>query len=107
MYILLLSTVIVAVLAGPVFASTLKSTEPFPFPVAPELIFTQEALLTAVHGHPLPEVTLKFPLPAAAGKSFPVEDNANVHPLAWEMLNTSVLTVMVPFRAGPAFAATV
>jgi hypothetical protein len=51
---------------GPVFASTLKSTEPFPFPVAPELIFSQEALLVAVHVHPVPAVTLKFrclPLP--------------------------------------------
>jgi len=49
--------VIVPVRAAPVLAATVKPTEPFPEPLAPPVIVSHDALLVAVHAHPLGAVT--------------------------------------------------
>jgi hypothetical protein len=41
----------VPVRAVPLFAEALNPTEPLPVPAAPDVIVSQEALLTAVHAH--------------------------------------------------------
>ena len=50
--------VIVPDRAGPVVASTLYRTEPLPVSLAPEVISIHGTLLTAVHAHPPPAVTV-------------------------------------------------
>jgi hypothetical protein len=42
----------VPVRAGPVFGSTLNRTEPFPLPLAPDVMLIHGALLVAVHVQP-------------------------------------------------------
>jgi hypothetical protein len=49
--------VIVPVRAAPVLAATVKPREPSPEPLAPLVIVSQDALLVAVHAHPLGAVT--------------------------------------------------
>jgi hypothetical protein len=60
--------VIVPVRAGPVFAATVKLTDPVPMPAAPAVIVIHDgALLTAVHAHVAPVVTaIAVPAPPAA-----------------------------------------
>lgn len=59
--------VIVPVRAAPVvLASTVNSTVSPPDPLAPFVTVTQGALLTAVHAHPAPAVTVTAPDPPAA-----------------------------------------
>jgi hypothetical protein len=60
----------VAVLEAPVFAATEKLTVPFPFPLAPPVIVTQEelGLSVAVQGQLLGAVTAKLLVSAAAVK---------------------------------------
>jgi hypothetical protein len=59
-------------LALPVFAATLKATDPLSVPEAPLVIVNHAALLTAVHGQPVSIRTETVPLPA---------DDVNVWPL--------------------------
>jgi hypothetical protein len=47
----------VPVRATPVFAETTKLTPPIPEPLAPLVMVIHDALLTAVHGQLVPEVT--------------------------------------------------
>ena len=60
--------VIVPVRAAPVFAATVKLTDPGPVPVAPAVIVIHDgALLMAVHAHVPPAVTvIAVPAPPAA-----------------------------------------
>jgi len=58
------ATVSVPLRALPVLAATLNPTEPFPVPLAPEVIASHEALLLAVHAQPLVVVTPTLPLDA-------------------------------------------
>ena len=60
--------VMVPVRAGPVFAATVKLTDPVPVPAAPAVIVIHDgALLTAVHAHVAPVVTaIAVPAPPAA-----------------------------------------
>ena len=60
--------VIVPVRAGPVFAATVKLTDPGPVPLVPAVIVIHDgALLTAVHAHVPPAVTaIAVPVPPAA-----------------------------------------
>jgi hypothetical protein len=51
----------------PGFAATLNATEPFPVPLAPDVMVIHETLLLAVHAQPLAVVTLTEPEPPAAG----------------------------------------
>ena len=53
--------------ALPVLAATLKPTVPFPLPLVPEVIVSHDALLLAVHAHPLVVVTATLPLDAVSG----------------------------------------
>jgi hypothetical protein len=56
----------VPVRAAPVFGRTLKPTEPFPVPFAPDVIVSHDALLVAVHAHPVVVVTATVPAPPVA-----------------------------------------
>ena len=47
-----------------VFAATEYATEPFPAPVAPDVIVSHDALLAAVHAHPVTADTETFPVDA-------------------------------------------
>jgi hypothetical protein len=58
--------VAVPVRAAPVFAATLKPTDPFPVPVAPDVMVMNAALLVAVHAQPAPAVTATVPVVAPA-----------------------------------------
>jgi hypothetical protein len=60
--------VMVPVRAAPVFAATVKLTDPGPVPLAPAVIVIHDgALLTAVHAHVPPAVTvIAVPAPPAA-----------------------------------------
>ena len=60
--------VIVPVLAKPELATTEKLTVPLPVPELPEVIVIHEALLTAVHPHPVCVVTFTLPEPPPAGE---------------------------------------
>ena len=61
------ATVTVAVRAAPVFEPTDTRTAPLPEPAAPETIVAHDALLLAVHAHPVADVTVKVnSSPAAA-----------------------------------------
>ena len=64
---------------APAFAATENPTTPFPMPLAPEVMVTKPALLTAVH--PQPDVVLTFtvPDPPVAGKFWLLEDSAKLH----------------------------
>jgi hypothetical protein len=57
----------VADLAAPVVAAAENFTSPLPFPLDPDVIVSQDALLVAVHAHPDPVVTATVPEPPEAG----------------------------------------
>jgi hypothetical protein len=58
---------IVPVRAAPVFAATIKLTDPLPVPAAPAVIVIHDALLMAVHAHVPPAVTvIAVPVPPAS-----------------------------------------
>src|SRR4029453_8175053 len=56
----------------PVYGATEKVTVPFPLPLSPPVMVIQEALLWAVHGHPVPAVTITLPVPPSLPKSIRV-----------------------------------
>ena len=58
----------VPVRAEPVLAAMAKPTAPFPEPLAPLVIVSHEALVVAVHAHPLGAVTA-IPTPAPPGSA--------------------------------------
>jgi len=55
--------VIVPVRAAPVFAATVKLTDPLLAPIAPAVIVIHDALVVAVHAHPPGAETLTNPVP--------------------------------------------
>lgn len=63
-----------------VLPATLNATVPFPVPAAPAVTVIQEALLEAVHAHPVPAVTEALPLPPAATTERPVGETAGTQP---------------------------
>src|SRR2546425_5184302 len=75
----------VPILTEPVFAATLKLTEPFPLPVAPEPIVTHGALLTAVQLQPDPAVTFTEPVPTAAENDWLAGERVYVQAGGWVM----------------------
>ncbi len=84
-----------------VFASIEKMTVPFPVPLTPDVIVSQEALLVAVQLQPAAVVTvLLLELAAAPGVSV-VGDTVNVQgadPAAWITVTVRPATVSVPVR---------
>jgi hypothetical protein len=61
------------------FAAALKLTVPFPLPVAPAVTVNQLVLLlTAVHAHPVGDVTAVEPVPPAATTDCDVGASENV-----------------------------
>jgi hypothetical protein len=61
------ATVSVPVRAAPVFAATLKPTDPLPVPAAPDVTVSHTELLAAVHVQAAVVVTVSVPVLAVAG----------------------------------------
>jgi hypothetical protein len=92
-----------------VLAAMLNATVPFPLPLAPDVIVSHDALLLAVHAHPLWVVTPTEPLDAVSGAFWPADESENEHgaaPAACVTVNIWPAIVKVPFRAAPVLAAT-
>ena len=86
-------------LDAPVFAATLNATVPFPDPDAPLVTVIQEALLAAVHGHPVATVTVLLPLPADSVNAWVVGEIAAVQEAAaWVTVKSEPAIVSVPVR---------
>jgi hypothetical protein len=69
----------VPVRAGPVFAATVKATEPLPLPVAPAVIVSHGSLLDAVHEQPAGAETVVLAALAVAGTDWIVGLTVTVH----------------------------
>jgi hypothetical protein len=92
-----------------VFAATLYATLPLPLPVAPLVIVIHDALLVALHEHPVPAVTLT--VPEAAADVVRLDDVGRIVKAQGApgcvTVNVFPATVIVPVRvAAPVFAAT-
>jgi hypothetical protein len=76
-----LAIVIVPLRAAPVFAATVKPTDPLPVPLAPEVTVIQDALLTAFQVHVLTDVVtaIGVPAPPAAATDALFGAIVNVH----------------------------
>jgi hypothetical protein len=64
---------------APIFAATPNTTDPFPVPLAPDVIVIHGAPLVAVHVHVLPVVTATVPDPPSATKFWLVGEIEYVH----------------------------
>ena len=76
-----LAIVIVPLRAAPVFAATVKPTDPLPVPLAPDVTVIQDALLTAFQVHVLTDVVtaIGVPAPPAAATDALFGAIVNVH----------------------------
>jgi hypothetical protein len=92
---------------APLWEAAVKPTEPFPEPLAPEVIVSQPALLVAVHVQPLVLDTLTEPFPPAADTFCPDADREYEQPFPCCTVNVWPPAVIAALRAGPPFAATV
>jgi hypothetical protein len=94
--------------AEPVLSATASVTVPGPVPVAPATTVIHDAFDAAVHGQPLPDVTVTVTDDAAPPTETPLLDRLVVQALpACEMLNAWPPIVSVPMRVnGVLFAGT-
>jgi hypothetical protein len=82
-----------------VFAAALMPTVPLPLPLAPDVTLNHVSLLAAVHGQPVPAVTLTVPVPPAAVIAWLVGLIAYVHAAAaWLTVKVAPAIVKVPLR---------
>jgi hypothetical protein len=91
---------------GPVVAATVKLTEPFPLPLAPDAIVIHASRLEAVHAHPVPAVTATAPVAPDAGTFCVSGEIANVQPWPCTTVTVWPATTSVPVRDGPVVAST-
>jgi hypothetical protein len=94
---------------APEFAATVKATVPLPVPAAPEVIVIHDAAAAAVHAHPLAAITVKVPVPPAAGTVAPPEFSVYVQlgsAAAWLTVNVRPAMAIVLERAAPRFGST-
>jgi len=90
-----------------VFGSTLKATAPFPDPDAALVSVIHALLLAAVHGQPVPAVSVLLPSPPDAVNDWLVGDTTGEHEFpAWLTVKVVPAIVSVPLRPGPVLAAT-
>lgn len=91
--------------AEPAFGSTRKSTRPVALPLYRAVNVIHDALLLAVHGHPLRAATTNDPVPPNAGNEAPEGSILHVHGSggagACETVNARPAIVSVPLRAAP------
>jgi hypothetical protein len=92
----------------PEFAGTRNATVPLPFPLAPEVIVMNGALLVAAHVHPLGAPTATLLSPAAEPTVCSVGVSVNRHGAASCMMRTrlSLMTISASRAAAPPFGAT-
>jgi hypothetical protein len=85
------------------FAAALKLTAPLPLPEAPAVMVSQLwLLLTAVHEHPVGDVTVVDPVPPAAMTDCDAGVRPTVHgAAAWFTVNVWPAMVSVPARVVP------
>jgi hypothetical protein len=103
-----LAIVSVPVRMLPVFAATVNATVPLPFPLAPDAIVIQGALLAEVHVHPVAAVTATgAPAPPDALMDALVGLIEYEHGALCVSVNVWPAIVIVPVRTPPAFAAIV
>jgi hypothetical protein len=74
-------------------------TVPLPLPLAPDVTVIHDALLTAVHPHPLPAVTVTLPDPPLDPTLCDVGDALKPHTPASVTVIVCPATVNVPLRA--------
>jgi hypothetical protein len=94
---------------APEFAATVNATVPLPLPAAPEVTVIHGADATAVHAHPLDAVTVKLPVPPAAGTVAPPGFSVYVQfgsGAAWFSVKVRPATEIVLERAAPTFGST-
>jgi hypothetical protein len=73
------ATTIVALRVDDGLGWTLKLTVPFPFPLAPDIIVIQLAVVFANQAQPAPALTLADPVPPVAGKLSPLTEAVKLH----------------------------
>jgi hypothetical protein len=104
------ATWIAPVRAPAEFGWTSKPTAPLPFPLVLPVKMIQGAVLTAVHEHPAPVITLTWPLPPPAGSDWLLGTKLNPHDRCCSACSTSTrspFTEMEPWRdVRPELAAT-
>jgi hypothetical protein len=99
----------------PVFAATLKPSDPLPLPLAAVVSVIHATVLLAVHGHPGLVVMPTLPGPPAAGidadggcSEIVQETGGGAAPVAdCEIVIAIPAAVIVPVRPAPLFTATV
>jgi hypothetical protein len=89
-----------------VFAATATFAVPLPFPLAPLLMVSHDALLAAIQAQVLPVVTLTLVVSPAAGELRVVGVIENAQGAAWVTEKVCPAIVIVPVRCAPLFAAT-
>src|SRR5215831_257769 len=80
-------------------AAAMNATEPLPVPLVPAVTVSHVALLTAVHAHEPPAVTVTEPLPPAAGTDWLVGEIEDEHAAASVTVNVLPAMVMDPVCA--------
>ena len=101
------ATTRVPVRDGPVTASTVRLTEPDPFPLAPAAIVIHGALLVAVQPHPGAAATSTSSGPPLAPVVRSSGDTSKLQPGDCVTVKTCPATVTVPVLDGPEVGATV
>jgi hypothetical protein len=97
----------VPVRIAPVFAATVKLTDPAPVPLEPLVTVIQLASLTAVHAQPDCVVTVTGPpVPPAVSNAWLIGEMLYAHAALCEIVTVCPATVSVPVRAAPVFAST-
>ena len=92
---------------APVFAATLKVTDPLPVPDAPLDTVIQETLLAAVHEHQLAVETAIVAVPPVAANDCDTGEIAKLQDEeSWMTVKGCEPTETVPTRVLPLFAAT-
>lgn len=75
-------------------------------PLAPAVTVIHGTLLTAVHGHPSPAVTVTVPAPPPTTIGDVAGEIDTEQPESWLNVTVRPATVAVPLRAGPVFGST-
>jgi hypothetical protein len=98
----------VPLLAGPVFSATWNWTIPFPVPLVPSVIVSQDVAAVADQPQSAGLVTVTgAAVPPDAGAAWLVGSIVETHAPAWMTVNVWPAIVAVPARDVPAFAAAI
>ncbi|HET7218197.1 MAG TPA: hypothetical protein VFJ02_09110 [Vicinamibacterales bacterium] len=79
-----------------VLAATLYETAPFAVPLLPPVIVIHDALLTAVHAHPVAALTVTLPVVAVSETARLVGEIAGAHATEYPKVLDAALAVAPP-----------